>query len=493
VGKKAPDDNDRLKAGTLKQDPEADTVSMTPPGRNGKRPVLELLGESDVFGRDRTPPRSAAPPVEIASAADLLARDFPPVRWVVPDLLSEGLCLLCGSPKIGKSWLALGLCIATATGGVALGKFRVEQGDALYLALEDNLRRLQSRLRKVLCAEPRPVNVERLDYSTACPRVSDGGLLVVEDWLKAHSAARLVVVDTLAKIRPPRRPNGNLYDEDYAAVQGLKDLADRYQVALVVVHHLRKASADDPIDQVSGSHGLTGGVDGVLVLKRERGRADAVLHVTGRDIEREQELALQWDARTAAWSAVGDAKEYRLTEEQGAVRRTIATAGRALTLREIRDALVEEGHDLTQNAVRLRLLRMVEGNVLRRTGKVYALPRNEEHHEQQEHTVRCEHSEQIEQGELEKDVHRVHRSPATVNSEMDESGLPIHRPLESKAKRDVFGMFGALARRPDGEVGSGVGSAYLDDPSARATPDGSRESKARSLDGAPETDPETVQ
>src|SRR5215207_710344 len=228
------------------------------------------------------------------SATELMAIEFPEPRWIVPGIVPEGTTILAGKPKMGKSWLALGTSVAVAAGGVALGTKRVERGAVLYLALEDNPRRLQSRLKKLLPGGAAP---EGLELATEWPRLGDGGLDALEAWLNTHPDARLVVIDTLAKFRTGQTGK-SLYKEDYEAVEPLVELAAHHNVAILIVHHLRKLGADDPLDQVSGSMGLTGGADGALVLNRERGRADAYLYVTGRDIEEEKELALSWDSTT---------------------------------------------------------------------------------------------------------------------------------------------------------------------------------------------------
>jgi len=250
------------------------------------------------------------------SAAELMAREIPPVRWVVPGMVPEGVALLAGKPKLGKSWLALGLCVAVASGGVAFGNVRVEKGSALYLALEDNERRLQFRLKKILAGTEVP---NRLHYSIECPRLGEGGVEAIERWLRSRQDARLVVIDTLAKIRPRQRRGANAYQEDYEALEALLPLAARHNVAILVVHHLRKMAASDPLDEVNSSIGLTGGVDGVMILKRERTRADATLFVAGRDVEEEKEFALRWDQNTAGWALVGSAEEYRISKERAAI------------------------------------------------------------------------------------------------------------------------------------------------------------------------------
>jgi len=168
--------------------------------------------------------------------------------------------------------MALGLCVAAARGGAALGKIEAERGAALYLALKDNVRRLQKRMRKVLGGRKAPAS---FDITTEFPRIGEGFEEALQEWRGAHPDARLVVVDTLAKIRPATKAGNSVYSEDYAALETLLPIAARHNVAILVVHHLRKMSADDPLDEISGSTGLTGGVDGILVLKRDRGAADA--------------------------------------------------------------------------------------------------------------------------------------------------------------------------------------------------------------------------
>src|SRR5215208_7731801 len=165
------------------------------------------------------------------TAAELMGMAFEPTRWVVPDVLPEGLSLLVGKPKKGKSWMGLGMCEAIAVGGVVFGTKHVEQGDTLYLALEDNNKRLQKRLTKILDGRPAP---ERMHLHTEWARVDEGGAEHLDEWLTEHPDARLIVIDTLAKIRNPARGQ-NVYAEDYAALEQLLPLAAKHGVAIVVV------------------------------------------------------------------------------------------------------------------------------------------------------------------------------------------------------------------------------------------------------------------
>src|SRR5262249_39218185 len=161
---------------------------------------------------------------------------------------------------------------------------------------------LKKRLKKLLPNGERP---KRFFWRTEWPRQDKGGMAALVAWLEKHKDAKLVVVDTWAKFRPPMPRNANAYDFDCESAGRLTRLAAKYQVAILVICHCRKLEGEDPVDSVSGTLGLTGSADAVLVLKRERGQHDAALFVTGRDVE-EEELALSFDKRTARWSIMGE-------------------------------------------------------------------------------------------------------------------------------------------------------------------------------------------
>lgn len=255
---------------------------------------------------------SAAPALATITGKTLMALDLPEPSHVVPGFFVEGLTLLASRPKLGKSWLMLSTAVGVAAGGYALGKVRTERAEVLYCALEDNQRRLQTRLEIITDSAPDGLH---LATAGAMPRLYDGGLEQLETWLTAHPACRLVVIDTLARVRPSSRPGADAYEQDAVLGAHLQALALKHRIALVLVHHVRKALAEDFLDTVSGSTGLTGVADAVLVLTRQRGEADAVLHITGRDVE-EAEHALSFDPERGMWSLLGEASRYALTKER---------------------------------------------------------------------------------------------------------------------------------------------------------------------------------
>ncbi|KAB8171125.1 AAA family ATPase [Streptomyces sp. 3MP-14] len=269
------------------------------------------------------------------TADELLAAEFPEPRWAVPGILAEGVNLLAGSPKVGKSWLSLGLGLSVAAGGRAFDTVAVEGGPVLYLALEDTPRRLQTRMRKILGGQPAPAN---LTLATSCPPLPQGGGEAIAQWIERNADARMVIIDVFAKMRGPSAPGASAYDADYAAVGRAKSLADHYGLAVVLVHHVRKAGADDFLAEVSGTNGLAGAADATLVLKRARGQADGVLHVTGRDVD-EAEYALRFHSAAGAWQLLeGPATDHTIGDTRAAILRHVRTHPGARP-KDIADAL----------------------------------------------------------------------------------------------------------------------------------------------------------
>jgi AAA domain len=270
-----------------------------------------------------------------------MATDFPAPRWAVPGIVAEGVTVLAGAPKAGKSWLALGLGVAIATGGKALGSVDVAAGPSLYLALEHTGRRLKTRLAKVLGTDLAP---DTLTLATECPPLPSGGAELISGWVERHDGARLVV---LARVRGPASRDMSSYDADYRAVCLAKEIADKHRVPFVIVHHTRKAGAADT----------------VLVLKRMRGKADAVLHVTGRDVE-ETSIALSFAADLGAWQmSATPADEIMLGDTRAVILRYVRGH------EGDRPKEIAEGTGLDAATVRQTVVRMADDGQLDTDGK----------------------------------------------------------------------------------------------------------------------------
>jgi hypothetical protein len=255
----------------------------------------------------------------VSTAATLQKMNFSPVSYVIPGLIPEGLSLLAGKPKIGKSWLALDLCLAVAGDRYCLGDKRPVSGDVLYAALEDNPRRLQKRIGKLLktFTETWPV---RLAIATTWRRLDKGAVEDIAAWIDSVPDAKLIILDTLAGVRPIKATQG--YNDDYECLSALHRLANDRGVAILVLHHTRKMEADDPIDTVSGTLGLSGCADTILVLNRSS--KGTTLYVRGRDIE-EAEHAIEFNKDSCRWTILGDAGDVQRSTQRQAILLTLET------------------------------------------------------------------------------------------------------------------------------------------------------------------------
>lgn len=218
---------------------------------------------------------------------ELYTHPMEPISWLVEGLLAPGLYFLGGSPKVGKSWLALQLCLAICRGDLFLG-FHTRKSEVLYLALEDGPQWLHARALHL--TEEAPAG---LHLSGRAPMIGQGLEQQLDQTLTDHPNIRLVIIDTLQKVWAVAGANAS-YGNDYQDAAALKELADRCNVCLLVIHHLRKMPDEDPFNRLSGTNGLIGAADGTIILIRQkRQEGTALLTATGRDIE-DVELTLEF-------------------------------------------------------------------------------------------------------------------------------------------------------------------------------------------------------
>ena len=246
------------------------------------------------------------------SAAQLETLEFPPLASYIDGLVIEGLTVFGGKPKLGKSWWAMRAGLTIATGGVAFGNpgRAVTQARVLYLALEDGLARLQTRLGVLLSPDERwPAGMTVVPN---WPRFDEGGLDLLSEAVDVDGF-QVVIVDTLARVRKRKRRGLDPYQEDSDAMSMIHDLTRaRPGLAIVVVHHHRKNdNPDDYVDALSGTTGITGVPDHIAVLQRGRGEADAVLRFTSRDAA-EHDTAYSFTG--GLWSEIGPAVLAGLSE-----------------------------------------------------------------------------------------------------------------------------------------------------------------------------------
>lgn len=326
--------------------------------------VLETINLEEIEAKEiRAQEKRAVdrrPRFDTISAEDLQTKDFPKLVFVVDQLIVPGLTFLVGAPKGGKSWAAMNICFGVSTGEKAFGNLQCAHGDALYLALEDNQRRLKSRLHKL---NPYDTWPSRLKFVTESPRLNDGGLAMMETWIQEADNPTLIVVDVFVKVRDTSANNVNGYDADYAAVGCLQKFAIENGIAILCIHHTRKMKADDALETASGTTGLTGAADTILILQRDTtlSKGEAILKGRGRDIP-DVEMALTFNEETCEWQHLGDASEYRASKEEQEIIDALKTSEQAMGAQEIAEILP----DLTTKAISQRLTRMTDRGKVRK-------------------------------------------------------------------------------------------------------------------------------
>lgn len=243
--------------------------------------------------------------LQTVDADALLCEPLEKPKFVVDGLIPAGSTLFCGTQKIGKSWLMLKLCLCVSE-GKPLWDMPTAEGDVLYLCLEDTFSRIQDRLFKLTDEAS-----GRLHFAVASCKLSDGLIVQLEEYLKDYPDSRLIVIDTLQKVRTDSKDNA--YASDYGDISLIKEFADRHSLAVIVVHHIRKQKDSDVFNMVSGTTGLTGSADTTFVLEKENRASDtAKLYVTGRDTPY-QEFILRF--RDCSWELVERKTQEQLAKE----------------------------------------------------------------------------------------------------------------------------------------------------------------------------------
>ena len=228
----------------------------------------------------------------------LMDMRLPPQRFCIQTLLPQGLSILSGASKIGKSWMALDMCLHIAK-GEPMWNQPTTSGTVLYLCLEDNYHRIQDRLLKI--TDDVPSNIY---FAISAKTLAEGLGDQIRDFVSEHRDTIFVAVDVFQMIRGGE--NENSYACDYRDMLQLKQIATELNIALLVVHHNRKLRDEDPFNMLSGTNGLLGAADaGFVLLRSTRNQSNATLHCTGRDIE-SREIDLNFDKDTCTWKLISD-------------------------------------------------------------------------------------------------------------------------------------------------------------------------------------------
>ena len=249
----------------------------------------------------------------------IMGMDFPPIKWAIEGYVPEGFSVLAGRQKLGKTWLALDMSIAVATGGCALGGIKCEAGNVLYMDLENGHRRIKRRIEIIFPNEQTRPDLSNIEIVTESPTLDKGVIGALEHWRRSVPNPRLVIIDVLQRIKPAGKGNRNAYENDYAIYQDLQSWATENGIAVLGLHHTRKGGADDPLESLSGSNGLSAVADTTLVLDKVQN--GMTLYVRGRDVE-EKETAVRHDL--GCWMILGEASKVHRTDERKVILQCLA-------------------------------------------------------------------------------------------------------------------------------------------------------------------------
>ena len=233
--------------------------------------------------------------LQTVSMTELYDTVYPPRTPVVDGFLYGGTYLFVGAPKVGKSFFMGQLAYHVAM-GLPLWNYPVRKGTMLYLALEDDYARLQRRLSVMFGVEC----ADNLFFATQAKTLNEGLDGELEGFIKEHKDAKLIIIDTLQKVREVCGERYS-YSSDYEIVTKLKTFSDKYGICLLVVHHTRKLESEDSFDMISGTNGLLGAADGAFIMhKKKRTDNMAVMDIVGRD-QPDQELTIEFDREKCIW------------------------------------------------------------------------------------------------------------------------------------------------------------------------------------------------
>lgn len=327
--------------------------------------IRELEPEAEAGERDGEPPR-----LNTKSTTAILASEEPPLAWIVPGYVGEGLTILAGRQKVGKTWLAIDWACAVASGGKAMGAIQCESGDVLYADLENGRRRVRSRI-AVLHPEAARSDLSRLEWASEAPPPGKGLVEALDEWRSSVENPRLVVIDA-AETPAWKGSTGNC-----AGLAQLQRWATEHGVAVVWLHRMRKVN--DPLVAIGGSGGVFGFADAVLLL--DRNGDGGTLELRGRDGE-DKHVALGFAA--GGWTLGGDALECDTSRQRMDILDMLESCGEAVSPGEVAGALGR-----STGSVRIMMFRMA------RAGELTRMSRGLYRHPKQTRKAAAESSDQM--------------------------------------------------------------------------------------------------
>ncbi len=316
--------------------------------------------------RRQTPSLTEFEPIHdgAMSAPDVCNMKLEPLQWVIEGVIPlEGVTMLVSPPKAGKSMLALNIAVENSIKSKILGYFKpISQFDILYIDLEGTKRRTQNRIMNLLGNRPIPPT---LTIIWKWPRIAEGGLSKLYDYATYHPGTKLFIIDTYGKIQRGSKSQADLgysYKKDVEEISTLSKFCETMKVSVMLIHHTKKSESDDWASMVSGTYGISGSVDTLLLLKRRKGEFQATLCVTGRDVE-ERQYKLNTNMNKQRMNIIGEEtdEDIELTDAQRDIVVCLQAYGEPKSPKEISEMIGK-----TVGSVKRLLANMVEdGKVIR--------------------------------------------------------------------------------------------------------------------------------
>lgn len=283
---------------------------------------------------------------------DLMKEELPEIKWIVENLIPTGLCMIVGKPKMGKSFFSLQLAIAVSNGTPFLDQYPSTKGRVLFLGLEDQKRRLKDRIEKLGGTGTQNIDIY-FDYNS----LNNGGLDDLQNYIDHHEDVKLIVIDTFGCFRFGHQQTKDMYQLDYDQMNQIKRIADQNDVAIMLVHHLRKTVSEDPFDQISGSTGIFGSLDTAIILTKSRTNGDSNLLITSRDIAGGS-YAMTFNEDNCSWSLLGRTEDIVHHEIDQKIIDLLRERGCPLRSVEIEQVVSDES--IKAGTVRSRISKMVK-------------------------------------------------------------------------------------------------------------------------------------
>lgn len=273
-------------------------VDVGQPLTKNNNEIIANISTQNNLQATKTPVNSGQGSLETISMDELYDAVYPPKIPIVDGLIYNGTYLFVGAPKVGKSFFMAQLGYHVSK-GLPLWGFPVQKGTVLYLALEDDYARLQKRLSRMFGME----STDNFYFATKSKNLNEGLEEELNQFVKEHKDARLIIIDTLQKVREIGGDKFS-YANDYDIVTKLKKFSDEHAICLLVVHHTRKMESSDSFDMISGTNGLLGASDGAFIMQKEkRTENKAILEVAGRD-QQDQRLELNFNRELCVWELI---------------------------------------------------------------------------------------------------------------------------------------------------------------------------------------------